>query len=233
MGLDGVEMVMAVEEAFGIVITDAEAQQTRTLGQIVELVMKKVTMVEGSKCLSQRAFHLLRRQAANTLNVPKRDFRLDTPLEKIVPRENRRRLWQRFGHSAGATHWPELSRPGPLVTLIAAATVIVFFVTGSAISKGSGSWILGYLSASAAAGLLGWAAAVATKPFKLLFRAGYSNVEELTRFMVARNPEPLGANPENWTHERVWSLVRVIIVEQTGVTEFGKDSDIVKDLQID
>jgi acyl carrier protein len=38
MGMDGVEMVMMTEEAFGIEISDAEAERILTPGQLIALV---------------------------------------------------------------------------------------------------------------------------------------------------------------------------------------------------
>jgi acyl carrier protein len=43
MGLDAVEIVMAVEDAFGIQIEDSEAEKILTPAQLVELVMGKVS----------------------------------------------------------------------------------------------------------------------------------------------------------------------------------------------
>ena len=57
MGLDGVEIVMKVEEAFGITIDDAEAGKITTPGQLIELVLSKVGRTVDEACLTQRAFH--------------------------------------------------------------------------------------------------------------------------------------------------------------------------------
>ena len=42
MGLDGVQLVWRVEEAFGISITDAEAAHSRTVGALNTLIADKV-----------------------------------------------------------------------------------------------------------------------------------------------------------------------------------------------
>lgn len=91
MGLDGVEILMAAEEKFGITICDEEAQNIRTVGDMYELVMSKVTLAGDSSCLSQRAFHRLRRNAIACFGVNRRDFKLDTELDGIVPRQDRRK----------------------------------------------------------------------------------------------------------------------------------------------
>ena len=45
MGLDSVEIVMEAEEEFGIKIPDAEAEQIRTVGDLVDLVCQHLAPV--------------------------------------------------------------------------------------------------------------------------------------------------------------------------------------------
>ena len=42
MGLDGVELIMAIEDAFGIEIDDEEAAEIRTLGELHRCVYRKL-----------------------------------------------------------------------------------------------------------------------------------------------------------------------------------------------
>lgn len=60
MGLEGVEIVMKVEEAFEIAIEDAEAEKITTPRHLIDLVMGKVGRPDRAACLTQRAFHRLR-----------------------------------------------------------------------------------------------------------------------------------------------------------------------------
>ena len=61
MGLDSVELIMTVEEAFGIEISDEEAQTICTVGDFHACVMSKLGKIEArDHCLTQHAFYRLR-----------------------------------------------------------------------------------------------------------------------------------------------------------------------------
>ena len=50
MGLDAVELVMAVEEKFGISITDEEATKAVTVGDLKHLVRTKLDVADADGC---------------------------------------------------------------------------------------------------------------------------------------------------------------------------------------
>jgi hypothetical protein len=79
MGLDSVKLVTAVEETFDIEIADEEATSVRTVGDMLELVVSKLQTAEKSTCQSQRAFHILRRDALELFDIPRRQFRSNSP----------------------------------------------------------------------------------------------------------------------------------------------------------
>ncbi len=78
MGLEGVEWVMALEERFGVAISDAEAEASVTPAAVVELIFGKLRSTEERVCVSQRAFYLLRKGLARTLGVSRRSVALET-----------------------------------------------------------------------------------------------------------------------------------------------------------
>src|SRR6201987_4069856 len=111
MGLDAVELVMCVEGKFGISITDEEASKTLTVGDLKRLVRAKLEVADVAGCLTQRAFHLIRKNATGELGVPRRNLRPDSPLETVVPASTRRENWQHFKVALGVAQFPELVRP--------------------------------------------------------------------------------------------------------------------------
>ncbi|AWN55108.1 hypothetical protein [Methylobacterium sp. 17Sr1-1] len=82
---DDVEIVLVVEGAFGITISEGEAEKCETVGDLFEVVRAHVPMVERSDdlpCLTARAFYALRR--AILLRHPDRDLRPETYLTRFA-----------------------------------------------------------------------------------------------------------------------------------------------------
>jgi hypothetical protein len=234
MGLDAVELVMAVEERFGIEILDEEAQDIRTVGEMHQCVLRKVLVADKSSCLTQKAFHLLRRTARQLFNVPRDQFRPDAPLNVIVPRRSRRENWQKFQVAVGATNWHKLA-PSWLgaLTLLAVVFAIPWsvFVCGTALFKWN---VLIAGTAAAAFAVLGIRAGrLITRPFETEFRGSVSTVRDLAYVVVAQNPQLFGAERATWTEDETWAVLASVIKAQTGVSQFTRDSRFVENLKID
>jgi hypothetical protein len=118
MGLDTVEFVIAVEEKFGIKIEDAEAVECTTPRKLTDLILSKLEKTDEATCITQRAFHVLRRAFRKVLSVPRGDFRPETPLARLVPAKERRKVWQDIRTEVGAERWPDFVRPQWLVNLL-------------------------------------------------------------------------------------------------------------------
>ena len=59
MGLDGVEIVMAIEEEFKITISDSEAAGADTVGKVVDLVHARLRHNKEEPCPSQHGFYVV------------------------------------------------------------------------------------------------------------------------------------------------------------------------------
>ena len=91
MGLDGVELVIAWEEVFGISISNEEAGAMFTTRQAAECIFEKVrsTGPEDRGCLASRAFFRLRK-AFEEEGVSRQAVRPDVKLSSLLPSRNRR-----------------------------------------------------------------------------------------------------------------------------------------------
>jgi len=133
MGLDTVEFVIAIEEAFGITIEDADAESCTTPAKLTDLILSKFEKTDEKTCLSQRAFYRLRKAFRKALSVARKDFRPQAELEHLVPRDGRRTVWQDIGAATGARKWPKLIRPQWLVLLciaVVAGLTVTAYVLG-------------------------------------------------------------------------------------------------------
>lgn len=99
MGLDGVELVMVVEEHFGIGIADAEAATLETPRLLADCVIRKVTAeVENDKCPSQRAFYRIRRELRG-MGLPRSAIRPEAKFAELceeVTWRRRKAWWMRL-----------------------------------------------------------------------------------------------------------------------------------------
>lgn len=96
MGLDGVEMVMELEDEFGIRIPDDEAERMQTVGQTVEFVARELTARRPpgpDVCPSARAFYRLRAALMRGYRLPRSAVRPDATVGELVPDDARRFDW--------------------------------------------------------------------------------------------------------------------------------------------
>jgi len=103
MGLELVELVIELEEEFGISIPDRLATQMTTVGltadMIVSLLNQKPQATAGV-CQSSRSFYRLRQELVNRFGVSPDEVQLDTPIGVLVPREGERQ-WVDISDAAG------------------------------------------------------------------------------------------------------------------------------------
>jgi acyl carrier protein len=230
MGLDGVELIMAVEEAFGVSISDEEAGQIRTPRQLCDVVAGKVRTVEPSVCLTQRSFYLLRRTFRGKLAVPRSRFRPETPLEQLVPLDNRRVAWSELREDVGAVVWPKMRLPTSLTTVFVSVAVVLWAalawrLTAAKVRLAYSVIAAGLLSVAVLAG------AISVRPLHTSL-AGQT-VGTLAEYVATFNPFLLSPESTELTPEKVRLEVRKIIIEQLGVrADFSDDADFVHDLGV-
>src|SRR5947208_17042067 len=118
MGLDAVEIVMAVEKDFDIQIEDSEAEQILTPGQLIDLVMSKVATTTTDICLTHRSFNLLRQFFVRRYAFPRNQLKPDTSLQTILPRTQRLAQLQELSTELAIGSFPQLIRRGWLIALL-------------------------------------------------------------------------------------------------------------------
>jgi acyl carrier protein len=114
MGLDGVAIVIAVEEAFQIAIPDAEAEKMLTPGDMLNYVVSRVGSDSNSQCMEQRAFNRLRHALMQVLEHPRKAIRPNTPMEELISSKHRRNNWKLIHQATGTAQWPKLTLLGKI-----------------------------------------------------------------------------------------------------------------------
>lgn len=102
MGLDSVEIILGLEESFGILISDAEAETMFTTRQIAEHIFERVRSAgpEDRGCLSMRAFFRLRK-SFEAEGVSRAQVRPDAKVASLLPSRQRRDILSAVCERAG------------------------------------------------------------------------------------------------------------------------------------
>jgi hypothetical protein len=86
MGLDLVEYVIAIEEAFEIDIPDADARHLDTPAKLIDYLSRRLVESPNGPPLVQTAFYWLRRALADELAVPRSRIRTATTVDELTNR---------------------------------------------------------------------------------------------------------------------------------------------------
>lgn len=86
MGLDGVELVLSVEEEFEIGIDDADAASLSTPRILADYVASRLgtPSIDNGRCLSQAAFYRIRSALVKQFGAPRQDVLLASPIEHFL-----------------------------------------------------------------------------------------------------------------------------------------------------
>jgi hypothetical protein len=233
MGLDAVEIVMKVEEAFDIRLEDAEVQEIATPRNLIEVVMSKVAQANAEGCLTQRAFNLLRAALLLQLPLKRRDIGPQARMTDLAPRMHRKTLLECLAAELGTPPMPSLVRPKWLVRLliggcIALSIAIAVLIFRHALWEHRGSL---FFTAFITAVGTGFLARAATRACCVEFPPHAATVGDLSRWIVAHKSDLASSTPGKWTREQVAARIRDITVEQLGCAEtYREDASFVQDL---
>jgi acyl carrier protein len=108
LGLDTVELVLALEEEFGLQIPDDAATRLTTPGEVADYLCTRLRMHSDDPCPSQRGFYQLRKAITRRWGRARAEIRPDTPLDPLL-RGGARKKWQALGEELGCA-LPRLRR---------------------------------------------------------------------------------------------------------------------------
>jgi acyl carrier protein len=228
MGLDGVEIVMAVEDAFDITIENSEAEKCPTPGQLIELAMSKVATTTTQICLTHRSFNLLRGFLVSRYSLGRKTIRPDTLLSTAFPTERRFAGLQQLSADLAIQPCPPLVRPLGLKLSISAIALAAG--VGAAVPFAHSPipiWIPASLTAIGTA-VLG---VFVTRTFCTEFPDELSTVGHLARWIMTHKPDLATAETTGWTREQVAARVREIVIQNLCCeSTYREDARFIQDL---
>jgi acyl carrier protein len=213
MGLDTVELVMEIEEAFDISIPDDRASTMLTVGDVYEFILEKTadSTLKSSTCLTAAAFYDLRRHL-RSLGLTHLPIRPKTELDLAIPLIGRRTYWQAL---SSHLRFPRLGRPSWLALLNCMLVAIVVYA--SFLGFAEQNVVIGILAAvlfgvSSSALLM-----FLTIPFAVYPASTCSTIRDLVTKLVAINYTTLATRYSTRNPTDVWNALQLIVAEQLGV----------------
>lgn len=92
MGLDSVELLMSVEDKFGIRIEDSEAEKIYTVQNFVDSVYSKIITNPNEKCLTQIVFYRIRK-AVRILKLTDKEIKPETKIAELLSKTELKENW--------------------------------------------------------------------------------------------------------------------------------------------
>jgi len=229
MGLDAVEIVLAVEDAFDIHIEDAEAEKLLTPRRLIDFIQTKVSSTTTTFCLTQRAFNLLRKALLKQGRWKRREIAPAIRLAALFPRPQRKAEVEKLAFALGIPKPPEFVRARwvnlSLLMVSLGAGLLAAMATGhsSPFVKIWGFMGVAMVTAGIALRL--------TRPLCTEFPSNLQTVGDLASWVMTRKPDLARAGVTAWTRDQIAARVREIIVETLNCRpDFSEDASFVKDL---
>jgi hypothetical protein len=229
MGLDTVELVMEVEDAFGITIEDAEAEAVHTVNDLYHLVARKSGVVPQDRCLSARAFYRLRRAIRAISPAAPQRLRPSTTIDEDLPVRDRRKAWPRLAEATGL-RLPRLEASAAVAGSLLAGTLV------GAVALGV--WV-GWLTMAQVGLVVVFVALVVLGILSCLIARlvakhmpSCRTLGELAHRILCRNYSTIARESGAGYDRELWAALCRIIGEAVGIDprELRPEDDFLKDL---
>lgn len=227
MGLDTVELLLNVEECFGVAITDESAAQLTTPRQLSSHIAKLLATqsperntAKTSLCLSQRAFYRLRRALMAETGLSRNALRPDTPLAEVFP-DQRRAAWRRLQRALAAPDLPRLTASPPISALLQIGGPSLFVLLAAYLALSPWSILL--------AAFAGWLVGLALcDRLGTRFPNGLKTLGNLAPYIPV---EP----PAVWRETEILQQVRLLTARQSGLSleQVDPDAHFIHDIGLD
>jgi hypothetical protein len=227
MGLDAVEMLMDVEERFGITLRNAEFASLVRVEDLTRLVLARIAARNQVPCPCVPAFQTLRGDVRQVMGDANLRIRPRQPIVDVIPPGKRRAFWRQLKRrieilSGLRRPLPVGAALGVLVTLLAIAGVAPILVDPAIVP-------LSLL----AAGIVAAIAFGVTRPLCVMPPLALRTFGDITLKMagtIAVTDNSLPPAPETWVPD----VIRDIVARNLGIprekvypaARFGEDLNL-------
>ena len=232
MGLDTVELVMDVEESFGITIPDDDAQRIETVGDLFEFIKSQTKLAPAGTCLTAATFYEIR-NGMLAAGIDEK-FGPSTSLADIIPIRHRRSIWSRLSRNT-QLRLPNLERPSWVIIGNVAITMCLSILIALVASGRETSGFIFLVTGITCLFIIGFLTSFVTTPLATKFATEFVTFRGLSERVLALNATKLKNEHGPMGPNDIWVILRDLIVNQLGVDidEVTPEASFVKDLGCD
>ena len=236
MGLDIVELVMEVEDTFEIEVDDDDYAEIRTVGDFHQYILRQLQAQHELQLAhptrpSVPPFLAIRKSLSSLLPVQRNQLRPRTELDRIIPRDRRRTIWDRF-QSLTNIKLPPLILPKALRSVVAtmAATIFAVLTLGALYFIGPYGLILAFMTSLGVWYFL----YICTRPLAVAFPSNCSTITDVVRFARPPRYPPQRSTPIPTDSDEIWKRLVQIIVDILNVkeSEVAPGTRFIEDLRV-
>ncbi len=177
MGLDAVELVMDVEDHFGIVLREKEGQRIRTIDDLAATIVGRIHANSENVCPTMAAFFKVRGEIVETLDCTGVRIRPSSMLRELIPPARRQACWQAIG-ALQSCRFPRLQHSKRSLSLLLASVVAIWFAPAVFLELRDWLW------AAPVCALISVGACVASARYRTMLPAKYKTVGDIARESV-------------------------------------------------
>lgn len=221
MGLDGVELVMEMEDHFGIEIPDADAERLVTLGGIHAYLCTRLKgrRISGTPCASRATFIRVRDGLGAICGIDPRRIRPSVRVGDVIPARHLRHQLDALESNVGLRLPNVFVWPRILLALSFAIAIVAGVWLG--VVAGFAAWLLTLVVGMPVTNSGARASIVAD-----------DSVRHWIRLIHRTNGLP---DSMSWTEHKIWIAVRTLVSQQFGVAadDLVPATHIIHDLGAD
>ena len=222
MEVELAQVVMEVEQTFGVRLPDAEIATIATVGQLQDCIAKALSERPEPTQLEPYVCQKLCRSLESARGVSRQQIHSTTRLREIIPIRARRRTWRRLEELL-PLFLPSLRRPRIVGLLVVIAAVVLAWLC--TFGPSNPKWVTAEPAvAMICLFFIGPLAAFffvvghrLTTPLAVVWNRDIQTVGNLTRAVVSLNHDELSRPRRPWSDEEIRDVLRQIIVDVLGV----------------